>query len=357
MSPETPAVATDPNAAAQPDPFADAFQEFSDANDAKGEASGDDADDTGDAPAADTVPEPAPAKAPEPVPPATTAPPVPSAPPAAPASGKAATEAWKPISESDPIWANASPEQKAAYREVAQRFRSDEGRQRAYQNLVHHRDNEIARLNNELKARLAAPAPSAPAVAGEAPALMKGADWQKLKSDYPEIAGPLQGVVATLLAENERLTKQVTQTADTVTRSKTEIELDRNYTRLTEIHPDWEQITASPTWINWIASQPNSVQQEYRRNGNGIVDVTEAANLFTNYKHHLAATAPPPTSTPAPAPAPRTNTAAHRERQLASSRSVSVKGPAPATGAPDDFDNAFSHFATKEERQRAAANG
>lgn len=240
------------------------------------------------------------------------------------------------------IWADATPEQKAAF-EAAQ-----------HENKSHK--NRASAQNRKINQLMSAPKPAAQPAA-EQPATPETAEnWEQFKTEYPEVAGPLaermdrqDKEMAALRSENANLLGQVTGISD----ARTQDSINAEEAVLAQRHPDWEQFTASAEFIAWLPNQPRYVQEGLARNGAAIVDGEEAASLLDLFRDdHAAPETPETPETPKPAETPATDTtttngkATRRERRLESAVSTESGQAGPGAGPPEgDFDTAFDHFA------------
>lgn len=237
------------------------------------------------------------------------------------------------------IWADATPEQKAAF-EAAD-----------HENASHR--TRASAQNRKITELMAASKPAAePAAAPAAdPAATKETDekWAQFKEDYPEVAGPLADrmdrqdkEIAGLRGENENLRGQVTGITDAQAQASTNTE----EAMLEQRHPEWEKLTASEEFVAWLPDQPRYVQEGFVRNGNTIIDGQEAADLmdlFTNSQEPAAQT---PEAGAKPATDTNNGKATRRQRRLESAVSTEPGQAGPGAGPPEgDFDAAFDHFA------------
>lgn len=275
-------------------------------------------------------------------------------------AGKAEGDAKKgagDASSSVDIWKDADPKLRAAY-EAAQfqisklehEGRSNRGRLTALQ-----------RQNDELKSGRAGAAPAKGAAGqggdgGEGTdALLDGEDWKRFKSEYPEVAAPFETIVSKLQATNVRLEKELSA----IGTDRRQTALTEQETALTEAHPDWQAVTDTKEFVDWVFSQPRYIQEAAERNGNGIVDAAEAADLIGRYKATTQASgatteqsdpahAGKDTETPGPS--------GRRRRQLESASSAQSRGPGAAVGIPADGDpeQIWKQFDQMEARQARA---
>jgi hypothetical protein len=297
-------------------------------------------------------------------PPAASSPPDPTveppqnqAAPAAPAPAVAETPdeaAQAPSSPAAPtqsdIWANATPEQKAAFADLEHRFKAHEGRVPAMQRSVAELTQEISRLRaappQSAPAREAAPPP--PASNKDKPkSLRDDPRYKQLSDDYPDLMNPLLDAIDGLKGEIDQTRGAVTGLAHETTQTR----IDKNEARLSSAVPDWKTLTAQPQFFEWLGGRPKAIQEMAARNGEFIADADEAIDLVSQYKQHtFVATRFQPQQPAAPVAAPITD---RRSQQLAANRAAPSRSPSPAANGPasDDPDALFNHFAAKRAAQ------
>lgn len=250
----------------------------------------------------------------------------------------AAPAASDDAAETPDIWANATPEQKAAVAALEQENKSNRGR--------------LSALDRQRRRKPAAAAPAAPAPAPAEPAPEEpDENWEQFKKDYPEIAAPLEkryeGRLSALAAENAGLKEQITGIGE----NQAQQVIDQEEAVLLGRHPDWEELTAKDDFVDWLQQQPRYVQEGFARNGTAIVDGDEAASLLDLFTGKNTAEAAPAPNTPAPATPAAKDTSSNgkgsrRQRRLESAVTTQGGQAGPGAGPPnDDFDAAFDHFA------------
>jgi hypothetical protein len=232
------------------------------------------------------------------------------------------------------IWANATPELKAAFEEARELARKAEldakahlGRVRAHERTVQDLHTEIEGLKKQV---------------GQAKStetsLLESDEIKALESEYGDVAGPLLKVIKAQDAKINELTGTVTtrQTDDFITDQET---------RLNQAHPDWGDLVRNPGFKDWKEQQPLYVQRMIERNANAIVDAEEAGDALSRFRQHIgAAPAPAQKQTPTP-PEPRTDE--RRQRQMAGGADVRVKAPPVTSADVEDPDQLFAQFANK----------
>lgn len=171
---------------------------------------------------------------------------------------------------------------------------------------------------------------------------IKDEETEKFRSEYPEIAGPVEKMMTAVRKENDELRTQVAS-HDT---DRHNAALEREAEALTQSHEDWETVVVSDDFGNWLTHQPQYVQEAAMRNGNDIVNSEEAGDIITRFKAATASQQPEPSDS-ASAEKVKRNIAGKRKRQLESAASVPSKGLGAGSGPPDDYEAAFNHFASK----------
>ncbi|WP_022727229.1 hypothetical protein [Fodinicurvata sediminis] len=262
------------------------------------------------------------------------------------------------------LWANATPEQRAAFEAAQQekerlqhQLRSNSGRISALQRQL-----------NEIQAAQANPqqqAASSEAAGqqgqgegqegeGQEDGFLASEDWQSFREEYPEVAAPLEKVVGNLQAEITRQNKELSAIGQERRQSALEEQADL----LSEAHPDWQEVTSNQAFVDWLNDQPRHIREAAYRNGQDIVDAEEAADVVGRFKAQQQSQGGGPTQQAAP----RSNgqgsgnnkLAGKRQRQLESASATRSRGPGPATGIPEDGDpeQIWKQFDEMERRTR-----
>lgn len=279
-------------------------------------------DETGKAASADEPPAPAPAAAQTPA-----------------ADGKASPAGTTP---SDDPWAKAPPELRDArqrdLRDADLRLKSVQGRQSAA-------DREVQRLRDQLaEIKRGGTAQPAEQTGGTEPAATPNPTHDKLREDYPEIAGPLLDRIDSLTKAVDGLKAGVGE----VQQDRTTAFILRQEALLNEKHPDWMDALGDDRFAGWLQEQPRPVIEAYNRNLKDVVDGPEAAWLVDQWKR--SGIYEVKTSTPAPTP-----TDDRRAKQLQNGRDLGRTAPPATTNeAPDDLDGAAMAL-FREEQRRARA--
>lgn len=239
-------------------------------------------------------------------------------------SGAPATPAQTtPAPAAPDIWANATPEQKAAFEaeradkaKFEQRFRSSVGR--------------ISALQRKINAAQAQPSREIPSarekVAG-------------ITNDYPELAEPLLELAGGNDELRERVSKSEKASLEADTSELNDLvaaETERLVTR----HPDYADVLAKNgrAFAAWVEDQPRRIREAAVRNAEFIADADSAAEVIHEFKRHLGLIRETPAS-PAPAPAPQPSLNDRRARQFEASASPQRSGGRPTvSGIPENGD-------------------
>lgn len=248
----------------------------------------------------------------------------------------------------DDVWANATPEQKAAYKRLEQADRSNRGRISAMQR----------QLNDLTKASQSAAAPDKGDASGKdgkegADGFLATDDWNSFQEEYPEVAGPLGKFIGSLQAQITRQEKELSA----IGTERRQSALDEQVNLLVEEHPDWQDLTADTGFPDWLSSQPRHIQEAAMRNANEIVDAAEAADVVGRFKAFRSAQQPnnPPASGEGD-PNNRQQLSGKRQRQLESASTARSRGPGVASGIPEDGDpEALWKAFDEQERRQASA--
>ncbi len=256
----------------------------------------------------------------------------------APASGEQSPDnddaSTDDAAEPPDIWADASPEQRAAFEAAQHENASNRTRASAQ--------------NRKIAALMAAPKPAAEPAADRAATPETDEGWEQFKSDYPEVAAPMEkrfeSRMAKLEAENTDLRGQVTGIAD----ARQQDAIDSEEALLVQRHPDWEQLSVSEAFNEWLPQQPRYVQEGFARNGTAIVDGQEAASLIDLFKGDSAPPGPSSEGSKPPEATATNGKATRRQRRLESAVQTESGQAGPGAGPPEgDFDAAFDHFAAQ----------
>lgn len=252
----------------------------------------------------------------------------------APADGpdepaKTIEEPAAPEGAAPDIWADATPEQLAAFQAAQQENRSHRGRASA----LDIREAQIA----------AAQKPAAVPAAGE-PVVEPATDekFETFETEYPEVAGPIKARYDARHEQQEAKIAALEQTVAGISTIQANEATGDELAVLEQRHPTWHALTSTPQFETWVNGQPRFVQEGFVRNGTTVVDGEEAASLMDLYVDQQKA----PTAA-APAAEDKTSgKATRRQRRLDSAVTAEKSQAGPGSGPPEgDYDAAFEHYA------------
>lgn len=166
-------------------------------------------------------------------------------------------------------------------------------------------------------------------------------DWDAFKEDFPDMAKAFEARLAADRQERTQLEREVAELRSAVQpiqQQAQEQHLQAQEDALAARHPDWREVVAAPQFAEWLNQQPESLQRLTASD-----DAAEAAALLDMYQAQAGSQ---------PGTDSRAATHDRRHQRLANAQGVSRRGAAPRSGAPDDFDAAFDHYAAKQARRR-----
>ncbi|SKB32430.1 hypothetical protein [Sphingopyxis flava] len=251
------------------------------------------------------------------------------------------------VEPSDDIWANASPELRTAHeqqvRDLTFKLESQKGRTSAL-------DRKLDQLMKQLNGGQGGGGP-AEATSDDGKGSESGAQTDEaltqFAEDYPEIAGPVLGIIEGLKAQVEQLSQPVQSLAE----AQSQTFKAQQYDILAQRHPDWRELSTDERWGGWIQTQPRAVQEAFQRNID-VSDGEEAAWVMGLFKRDMgieASSSPAPTPTPTPTPSPADT---RRQKQLDAARDGGGNGGASVTNEiPDDFDAEFDRITALKQRR------
>ena len=269
---------------------------------------------------------------------------------AEPAAETAQDEAATPPPNTDPetvptndIWANATPEQKAAFdaairqtRTLEHRVKSDEGRVSRFQR---ERDEALKKIG----------AATSVAEREDLEAYLASEDWQKTKAEYGNDLGGLFKLVETLAVRDQVFEQKIGQ-FDELQAAKV---ANENEEWLDREAPDRGALAARDDFIPWLETQPQPVRDMVTRNWDGVVDATEVKLVFDLFRPQAYLADQRKSPTPEPEPQPQEH---NRKRavQLEGSKSHATKAPLLTRPDADDEDAAWDEATAAIERRQAA---
>lgn len=247
------------------------------------------------------------------------------------------------------LWANATPEQRAAYEAAQTQLKKLEQAERSNRGRL----SVMQRQVNELMGQRQSPqkAASGEAAQGQddegqdrdADGFLASDDWKSFEGEYPEVAGPLGKLIGNL---QEQITRQDKELSAIGTERR-QSAMEEQATLLADSHPDWQDVTSDSRIVEWANAQPRHIKEALMRNANDIVDAEEAADVVGRFKDYLQSldgggNAQQQQDTPR-ADGGRGNgnnraQAGKRQRQLESATTARSRGPGAASGISEDGD-------------------
>ena len=273
-----------------------------------------------------------------------------------PADQPAGTADAAPAATPD-IWANATPEQRAAYDEATRKLNETNDRYRRVSGTV----SALQRKINAYEKGQPAPKGAQPKAAekpGAQPkdepkkptSILDDPDLAKVEAEYPEVIGPLKKGFKTL----EERTESMQRKLDAMDEAEFDAHIEQQVDYVVSQHPDYKKLRSSPEFKKWREQAPQFVHDGIARNAQVIVDGHEVATIVEMFKRDTG-WGRPATQQPAAAAAPGTQQPAvsdKRKAQLESAAAPRGRGPAPHTGQPETDEDWWNHF---EEQDRRAA--
>jgi len=250
--------------------------------------------------------------------------------------------------ESD-VFANATPEQRAAFQAASEKLRKLEQSDRSQRGRVSALSRELDEYRRAKPPAKQQGANNDDATQDDDPngEYLSSGEWSSFKEEYPEVAGPLGNLVGRLQAEIANQGKQLSAIGD----DRISAAYDEQRSILTESHPDWESVAQNPEFHSWLNEQPRFMVEAAQRNSDNIVDAEETGVLLSAYKAH-AGISGSQNGGSEQSESNRKQGSGRRERQRQDGRSSRSRGPAMAAGIPEDGDEAAIWKAMDKEDAR-----
>lgn len=250
------------------------------------------------------------------------------------------------------IWANATPDQKAAHGAAvatAHKWESDQGRAAADRARIAALEKTVA----DAAAETAADDATRPL---DLKKVFEGEEWGTVTTELPELAGPLKKLFESSEARSAKLEAELSSFSG----ERRKVLLDRQYDIALSTHSDLEAVVSDPAFLAWSGTQPDFVQEMLGHNADTIVNGLEAAHVVSLYKASEGYVAPATAAEaevevkaePAGAAKPSasgepTKRERANKRRLESGAAAPSKGPGSPSGPPDEFEGAFDHYAAQ----------
>ena len=167
----------------------------------------------------------------------------------------------------------------------------------------------------------------------------------KIEEDYPEVGKVLRQITESQKAQ----LAPVREAISTVASSAEDDALESEMALLDEQHNGWRELVKTEDFVSWVNAQTQATK--VMLSSSLAADVGAGLALYKLSKGIIHQTAEP---APAAEAKPDAATEAKRKQQLEGGRDVRSRPAPAASGAPDDFEGAFGHFAEKK-RQEAVA--
>lgn len=253
------------------------------------------------------------------------------------------------------VWVNATPEQRAAFEAAQQQLKKLEQSDKSNRGRVSALQRQLQELRSQPNQP---PRDQQGADDADANEFLASDEWKKFAEDYPEVAGPMGGVISKLQQQVARQDKILGSIGEAEQQSA----LDAQARALEEQHPDWDQVVTehADAFQEWVYTQPRHIQEAAIRNAQGIVDAEEAADVIGRFKGHLQGqqgngnhSADDPAGNGSRQGNGNDRLARRRQRQLKSATAARTRSPGHATGIPEDGDPEvlWQHFEEMEKRQ------
>lgn len=233
------------------------------------------------------------------------------------------------------LWANATPEQIAAYeaaetarKALEHRVRSDEGRVARFQ-----RERDEARKRAAVVDNLAQQE--------DLEAYLASEEWNKTKAEYGDDLAPVFKLTEQLAARNKGFEQRFSQIEE-----DRAVQAAQSYEEWLEVEArDRVQLFSSPSFIPWLNNQPASIREMAERNWDTVVDPAEVKALADLYRPIAGISQPKPQDNA---------TDRRREVQLQGSRSATSRSPILAGPDENDEDAAWKEATAAIEKRQAA---
>lgn len=233
----------------------------------------------------------------------------------------------------------SSDDLRARLEQLEHSERSQRGRVGALSRQLQERDRIIA----ELKSRQAAPQPQGKAGESQEVTDQKQAiadeygadDWKAFEEDFPDIAKALNSRFEQMSRMEERINarlEEVNGAIQPIQQQAHEQHLAGQFAALEARHKDWREVVSAPAFQQWLEQQPEWMQKQVESE-----NADDASALLDIYKGLHAS---PGES--------RNDTREQRNNRLAQAQTVSRRGAPRPSGAPDDFEGAFNHYASQK---------
>lgn len=217
---------------------------------------------------------------------------------------------------------------------------SQRGRLGAYQRRINDLERKQQELNNAAPANPDGEAKSDEQQRQDMAESMGVEDWDEFKEDFPDMARAFEARLKQDQQKQAQLEQQIEELKSAVQpiqQQAHEQQLQSEYARLESRHSDWHEVVNAPEFQSWLQSQNPSIQALA-----GSDSADDASALLDFYKGANPGAGDDTSS--------RAQQHDKRQSRLANAQTVSRRGAGQRSGAPDDFDAAFEHYAAKKAR-------
>ena len=231
------------------------------------------------------------------------------------------TDAGQGQAATDDPWSSAPEPLRNEYKQLKQQYQQLDANHRANSGRV----SALTKKLNELTAGLQANEKANGADANSDKGLptaddLKGKSLAEVEEDFPELAAFVRNQVdAATQAFQQQLTP-LEEMRQQKAQEQHQAELQNQFQALATVHPDYMQISQDPTFHQWVATQPTSVQAMAQ--SDYADDNIALLNLYKGSR--------PAPSAPAAKPKPKTTLSDHAE--------IPRKGAGKAAADTDDVD-------------------
>lgn len=198
------------------------------------------------------------------------------------------------------------------------KYNSDIGRVNAYQ-------RQIQDLQKQLSEVKTTDNPKNSGVSDE--------EWESLVNDYPDIAQAIESKTKQQESLYMQQLQQLQQQIAPLQQAQTQQMIDFERQKLTQSHPDWQDICQSEDFTAWLNQQPEEVQSYI-----GSTRADHNIYLLDAYKAMTGSQSESPLSQ-------------KREKQLQQSKTVSNRSTVNQRDVvpDDDYEAAFEYYANKKD--------
>lgn len=221
----------------------------------------------------------------------------------------------------DDPWSSLPEFARNEYQQLKQQHQQLEANHRANAGRV----SALTKKLNEVQAGLQAREQAGGATANSDKGLptandLKGKSFAEVEEDFPELAAFVRNKVEEATQAFQQQLTPLEEMRQQQAQAQQEVELKNQFDALASVHPDYQQIAQDPTFHQWVATQPTTVQAMAQ--STFADDNIVLLNLYKGSR--------PAPSAPAAKPKPKTTLSDHAE--------IPRKGAGKAAADPDDVD-------------------